>query len=285
MRRRRPVGNTAARLFALAGAVGVFVPGGATPAAAQEPEPPQPLPSERKVASMIGQVVSASTGRPLEGAVVAFIGSGYGAITDTAGNFRIPQTWAGIDTVEVRYIGYTPSRTEIELEADMATRVIFLLSQTVVRIAELTVEIEGGRRAQRLSGFEERRLKGFGVFFTPTEIRGRNPRLTSDLFRGLPGVTVGRIEHGRAMVYFGRTVADCPPAVYLDGVYQSGLQPDDIPRDDLGAVEVYRGPSETPAEYMRTGGRTCGAVVIWTPDSQEFFDMYEDPQRRKDPPR
>ena len=242
--------------------------------AARQEAPPAPV-----FASLVGQVVSAMTGRPLEGAVVNLVRSGYGAITDSTGNFRIPTALAGLDTAEIRYIGYEPSKTPLELQPNVTNRVTLLLSPTVVRVAELTVEVEGRVRVTKLSGFEERRAKGFGIFFTPNDIRSRNPRLPSDLMRGMQGVRVGRIEHGVAPVYMGRGIrADCPPAVYLDGVYQSGLQPDDIPPDYLGAVEIYRGPSETPGEFMRTSGRTCGAVVIWTPDGPNFWN-YRDPQK------
>ena len=239
--------------------------------------------AERPVATMSGRVISASTGAPLEGAVVSLISSGVGALTDSAGNFRIPQTWSGTDTVEVRFIGFSPSRTELHLEprgpqtGGYTNNVIFLLSPTVLRVAELTVEIEGTRARMKLASFEERRVKGFGVFFDPMQIRNRNPRLSSDMLRGLTGVTVGRIEYGQAPISMGRGIrGDCPPAVYLDGVYQSGLGVDDIPIDDLGAMEIYRGPSETPAEFERTSSRTCGAVVIWTPSGPEFTD-YERP--------
>ena len=34
---------------------------------------------------------------------------------------------------------------------------------------------------------------------------------------------------------------------------------------------LYRGATDTPVEFMRTMGRTCGAVVIWTPDGPDFF--------------
>ncbi|MGH7541132.1 MAG: carboxypeptidase-like regulatory domain-containing protein [Gemmatimonadota bacterium] len=225
----------------------------------------------------MGHVVNATTGRPVDGAVVSLILSGFGALTDSTGAFRIPRTFAGADTLEVRYIGFEPSRTSIELPPEQTSRITLLLSPTVVRVAELTVEVRQTRRSAKLAGFIERREKGFGTFFTPRDIRNRNPRLPSDLLRGIPGVTVGRIVHGQAPVYFNRGGGGpCPPAVFLDGVYQSGLQVDDIPPEDLGAVEVYKGITDTPVEFMRTGGRTCGAVVIWTPDGPDFMDWDPD---------
>ncbi len=257
----------AARLAVLAGLWGA-----AAPLAAQSDTRPS---TSRRPATLVGQVVNATTGRPVGGAVVTLVGSGYGAITDSLGNFRVPQTWAGIDTLEVRFIGYEPSRTEVELAPDETSRITLLLSQTVVRVADLVVEVRQTRKARKLQGFLERMQKGFGTFFTPSEIRTRNPHLPSDLLRGIPGVQVGRIEHGRAPVSFGRGARlGCTPAIYLDGLHQSGLEIDDIPPEDLGAVEVYKGVTDTPMEFMRTND--CGAIVIWTPDGPDFMDWAYD---------
>ena len=235
------------------------------PVAAQEETEPQ-------TAVLIGQVVSASTGLPIEGARVLFMGSGGGAITDAGGNFLVPNAPAGKDSVEVRFLGYDPSYVVLELEPEMTTRVTLTLSRTVVRIADLTVEVRQSRRSRNLAGFEERMGRGFGTYFTPREIRNRNPRLPSDLLRGEPNVVVGRVAYGRAEVYLGDGARlQCPPALYLDGMYQPGLQFDDLPRDDLGAVEVYKRDVETPMEFLRTGS-TCGAIVVWTPSGAGFLD-------------
>ena len=43
------------------------------------------------------------------------------------------------------------------------------------------------------------------------------------------------------------------------------LPPDIMPimARELEAVEVYRGPSETPVEYQGTGSG-CGVMMLWT---------------------
>lgn len=258
-------GSRCARLAALTLVAGGMLAGSPSAAAAQEE-------TERETAELIGQVVSASTGLPIEGARVILMGSGYGAITDVEGNFRVPQTWAGRDSIEVRFIGYEAGYTHIDLEPGQTTRVTLTLSSTVIRIADLTVEIRQTRRARNLEGFLARMERGFGTFFTPRDIINRNPRLPSDLLRGLPNVSVGRIEYGIAKVFLGEGARlGCPPALYLDGMYQAGMQFDDLPREDLGAVEVYRRDVETPMEFMRTGS-TCGAIVVWTPSGAGFLD-------------
>jgi len=253
----------AAVLFGAALAVG------ASTAAAQSEQADN---RSRHPATLSGKVVSYSTGQPVDGAVVNLLGSGYGAITDSLGNFRIPQTWAGPDTIEVRFIGYEPSKRPIELAPNEESYVTLLLSTTVLRVADLVVKVRQTRRARNLSGFAERFRKGFGEFFRPQDIRLRNPRIPSDLLRGIPGVSVGRINHGRATVFFGQGKdLSCPPAVYLDGLYQAGMDLDDIAAEDLGAVEVYKRLSDTPPEFMRSAS-TCGTILIWTPESADFQD-------------
>lgn len=257
-------------LFSGAFAAGALVLASA-PVSAQDGSP-----ETKRPAVLVGQVVSASTGLPVEGAVVMLMGSTFGALTDEDGNFRIPQTWAGVDSIEVRFIGYEPSHLVVDLVPNETTRVTLLLSQTVVRLADLVVEVRQTRRARNLRGFVERMGKGFGSFFTPRQIRSRNPRLPSDLLRGEPGVSVGRISYGRAEIFLGKGASlGCPPALYLDGMYQSGMQFDDLSREDLGAVEIYKRDIETPMEFLRTSS-TCGAIVVWTPDGAGFLDWQGD---------
>ncbi len=261
-------GSRCPRLAALTLVAGAVLAGSPGSTLAQEEQETE----DRRTAELVGQVASASTGLPIEGAIVILMGSGYGATTDAEGNFRIPRTWAGRDSIEVRFIGYEAGHTLIDLAPDQTTRVTLTLSRTVIRIADLTVEVRQTRRARNLAGFVERLEKGFGTFFTPRDIINRNPRLPSDLLRGLPNVSVGRIEYGRAEVFLGEGARlRCPPALYLDGMYQAGMQFDDLERDVLGAVEVYRRDVETPMEFMRTGS-TCGAIVVWTPDGPGFLD-------------
>ena len=221
-------------------------------------------------ATFIGTVVSAVTGLPVEGATVIMALSGMGAITTEDGTFRIPVTPAGHDTVEVRRIGFEPARLAIDLVADETNRATFLLSDSYIRLQELVVEARQTRADRNLSGLEQRMELGQGTFFLPEQIIRRNPRLPSDLLRGLPGVTVSRIQHNRATVRFrGFSQSNCAPALYLDGVYQAGMEFDDLPRDELGAVEVYRRELEIPGEYIRQS--KCGAILVWSPHSPEFL--------------
>lgn len=215
-------------------------------------------------ASMAGSVVSASDGTPLAGAFVSLARTGVGAITDSAGHFRIPRTLAGTDTVSVHFVGYETSKTEIELAPEKLTRVVFLLSPTVVRVAEIYVEVPREQRPGPMADFERRSSRRAGYFLSPEDIQKRQPRLASDALRGVPGIDVGAPFMGKAPVRMTRHVGDCAPNIFLDGIYMPRMEVDDLRVDDLGAIEVYRSPSEVPAEFKSMTAAGCGAIVIWS---------------------
>ncbi len=222
--------------------------------------------AEDSLSSLRGQVLSRSRAEPVEQAFVLLLVNGKGALTDDEGRFVIPDVRPILDTVQIRYFGLEPTTTTVQLESGRITDVVFLLSQSVLEVAELKVEI---RRTMsgKMRGFEERRRKGFGYFITPEQIERRQPQRSSDMLRGVPGVTVGASQAlGPAPVYFrgGSLSGRCEPKLYLDGQPMVQMAFDDITAGDLMAIEIYKGASEMPAQWA-TGG-SCGLLVVWTKD-------------------
>ena len=146
--------------------------------------------AEDTLATLTGQVLSRSRAEPIEQAFVFLLGNGKGGMTDEEGKFSIKDVAPGVDTVQVRYFGFEPSTTEVELQPGHVTNATLLISNTVLEVADLTVQV---RRTYtgKLRGFEERRFKGFGDFITPQQIERRQPRVPSDMLRGIAGVVVG----------------------------------------------------------------------------------------------
>ena len=220
--------------------------------------------AEDSLSSLRGQVLSRSRAEPVEQAFVLLLVNGKGALTDDEGRFVIPDVRPILDTVQIRYFGLEPTTTTVQLESGRITDVVFLLSQSVLEVAELKVEI---RRTMsgKMRGFEERRRKGFGYFITPEQIERRQPQRSSDMLRGIPGVTVGATQAlGPAPVYFrGGSTSRCEPKLYLDGQPMVQMAFDDITAGDLMAIEVYKGATEMPAQWA-TGA--CGLLVVWTKD-------------------
>ena len=243
-------------------AVFMLSPGMSFRVAAQEPATPEPVALD--TARLIGQVVSAIDGRAIGGAVVWLFRSGMGAISDSSGNFNIPETIAGTDTLEVRFLGYESGTVELYLEPDRVTRVVLLLSPTTVRVAELNVEIERSETPALYAGFYRRKKKGIGHFITPEEIARRQPRYTTDMLRRVPGLAVGATIAGRARVTVTRELIPCEPVIFIDGLYVPRMPVDDILATDLGAIEVYLGPAQVPAQYANLASGACGAILVWS---------------------
>jgi hypothetical protein len=229
---------------------------------AQEKQADSGLPVD-STATLAGRVVSAMTGGRLANARVVLVKSGYGAFTDSAGAFRIPNVPAGLDTVEVSLLGYASAKAPLVLQKGATTTATFSLSQTVLKVEELHVEVKRAADLGKLSQFEEHANHGLGFYITPQMIEKRHAEHPSDLLRMVPGLEVGPYQMGHANVRVVRATLNCNPPIYVDGILSPSLQIDDLNRDDIMAIEVYRGPSETPAQYEQ-GRNNCGAVVVWT---------------------
>jgi hypothetical protein len=113
--------------------------------------------------------------------------------------------------------------------------------------------------------FEDRRRTGVGRYLTQADIAKRQVSSTSDVFRALPGVGVGR----PFLVQRGIFEARCNPLVYINGMYMSdSLQTDILDTivspSDLAGIEIYA-PGTTPVQYQR-GLNACGSILFWTKD-------------------
>lgn len=215
-------------------------------------------------ATLAGTVVSAVTGAPLPDAQIVHLGSRLGAITDSVGGFRIPGLPPGLDTVRVTLIGYAEAETPLRLAPGVTTRAVFMLAETVLRVAELHVEVKRSPLRDPLAEFERRRARGSGYFITPEMIEKQNTEHASDLLRGVPGLTVGPWEPGGASILVVRANQYCRPTMYLNGMLWPGHHIDELDRNTIIGIEVYRGPAEMPPRFQFGGRATCGVLVIWT---------------------
>lgn len=217
---------------------------------------------EDTLATLTGQVLSRSRAEPIEQAFVFLLANGKGGMTDAEGRFSIKDIAPGIDTVQVRYFGFEPNTTEVDLQPGHITDATLLISNTVLEVADLTVEV---RRTYtgKLRGFEERRFKGFGDFITPQQIERRQPRVASDMLRGIAGVVVGSEQLGRTEVYFtkGGSGGRCYPTVWLDGQPMRDMNIDEVTASDLLAMELYQGGTQMPPQWA---SNSCGLIIVWT---------------------
>lgn len=242
-----------------------------------------------------GTVRADSTLTAIHGAFVALIGVDgsalASAVSGSDGRFVL-EAEPGRFLLHVRRVGYSPIVTpEFEVPAaGTDVELTVLLPQDALVLDTVAVEGEAEPFAPGpLRGFYERKRRGWGLFLTREEWEDRTPTRVTDILRGLPGVRIIRVgKSGTYEVKMARVatrispaaslsrmgggarkedVPNCPVTYYLDGIKfvptERGINEIALP-SDIEAIEVYRGPSETPAEFLSSNDFGCGAVAIWT---------------------
>lgn len=217
-------------------------------------------------AELLGRVVSAQTGKPIDGARVSVPDLGVGAVSGAEGEFLIRGLPAGEFSVRVQYLGHATNERPVRLEDGHVTRAVYLLDRDVLEVADLQVTVRRSEGREPRSNFrrrmEERR---FGAFITREDIEEHDPQHTSDMLREIPGLKVTPVEFGQATVYMtGGTGSRCRPTVFLDGLPAEGFQVDNLQPEAVEGIEVYRRPSEIPAEFKGVGPVECGVLAIWS---------------------
>jgi hypothetical protein len=232
--------------------------------------------------SIGGRVLERESGTPVATATIELLASGQSmAITETngSGSFEIDAGRTGQFQIRVARVGYVTFEATVEIAAAGIAGLILRVDPAPIPAAELAVEVESGVPALARVGFYDRRTLGHGRFIERRDIEERNPRETSDLLRGLPGVRVLRSRSGTDVEFRQsgilslnrRPDSTCRPPVFLDGLIISHPRAlpderydlDSLLHGDIEAIELYSGPAQVPAQY---GGASsaCGVLLIWT---------------------
>lgn len=212
-------------------------------------------------------VILDSTRAPIPEVAVAVVSAHQATRTDPQGRFSLAKLPLGEVEFSIRRIGFEPvtlKRTMPQTGVDSFT----------VMLAELPTSIDAmsvtdRHRRQGIEEFYFRRAQGVsGVFFTRDDIQNQRASTPSDLMRTTPSVRLVNVPSGKGIRFPGITSisrrGDCQPVMWLDGQSAPGMELDDIPLNDIEGIELYRGTSNTPAQFWRAGQSQCGAIVIWT---------------------
>ncbi len=205
------------------------------------------------------------------------------AFTDIDGRFVIPVPADGSYLVDAEHVSaWSMVDGPLDLSTTTNTMVAFHLQPSPIALEGLDVEVEGRSRRLERTGFYERQQLSAGFFLDDLAIAKRAPVRTSDLIRTVPGV---QFIEGRSAGMSGYPIMSyalrsqtwtrsdqppCFPRVYLDGVVveQGGsVIPSTafdnlIAAHDVGGMEVYRSPAETP--FQIGGLSACGVIMLWT---------------------
>ncbi len=247
--------------------------------------------SAQSDASIAGRVVSKASTAPITGAELLLAPGNRRLLSDSAGRFRFDQVTPGNVTLIVRLIGFIPDSSYLEVRSNEDVDVVVELRQSAQPLD--TVKVAGREQTLargKLAGFYERKKFGIGRFiesdiFEKEQYRQLGDVITSRaagtrLVRARLGSTVWIATARQAGTSTagldptdrlkGADPRACYPDVWLDGVnvysYGRGMPLFDvnlIGTNNVSAVEVYAGASQTPSQYAKTGA-ICGVVLVWT---------------------
>lgn len=157
--------------------------------------------------------------------------------------------------VETRVIGYVPDTMFIEV-TDGGTAALAVELQKISALAAVRI---ASTSHGHMSAFEKRRAQGKGTFLTRTDIERQGQNQVSMVLRSVRGIRVECQTNCRVHMVRSTT---CEPRYYVNG-FPTDAAVLLTPVLDVAGIEVYRGPSETPGEFLGAQSM-CGAIIIWT---------------------
>lgn len=241
------------------------------------------------IETLLRGVVTTPEGQPIEGAEITVVGAALTATTDSRGRFVLRGLPTGSHAIRIRRIGYKATVLGATLQDDESKDVTIVLERGTYELPEITVEAERLKPIEygwttRFDDFFRRRSVGFGKFSTRADIERKHPYRTANILAGIPGVSL-RFRHPGASgtdVKFTRCER---VGVWINGTKQryasvsvapsrapfartpdtaamnTGMHLETVLPSQIEAMEIYRGPSEMPAEFLDD---SCAAIVIWT---------------------
>jgi hypothetical protein len=252
-------------------------------------------PLSGQTASFQGRLLADDTEEPIAGGRIILLDDRERrrgvVMTDDNGVFRFASVPPGGYRFQAARIGYASTTTpRVVVQPNERISVEIRLAEDVVLLAPIEVTAKAHRPSPVLDNFRVRRERGFGRFLGREEIARRNAPTASDLFAMVPGVRLGPSNpRGGRMVYMaGALGGNCPAQIYVDGFLVnpplrtemlegpggrvSGRQVaseldftvDEVVRPmNIEGIEIFRGLSEVPAEFMGPNAR-CGVIAVWT---------------------
>lgn len=202
------------------------------------------------------------------------------------GRFSLSGIEAGEAVVRIRRIGYGAQYFGATFRPGESRDVEIVLIPGALELPEIKVTARSAKPIEyawttRYDDFFRRRLVGLGVYRSRDYIERAHPFRTANLLTGIAGIHL-RFRHSGPSgtdVIFNRCER---VSVWIDGSKQRFPEiPEDrrrrFPKEGTGMalsellervspsqiemIEVYRGPSEMPAEFIDD---SCGAVAMWT---------------------
>lgn len=234
-------------------------------------------------AEVSGQIVSAATDQPIEGAQVSAEGTGVGQLAGPDGRYRLEGLPPGEIRVAVQHIGFAAQTRTVTLEAGESRTLDFRLQREALRLSELvaTVGVTEARREEvgvdiaRIDAEEE--METAAVANLSDLLSGRTAGLDVQQGTGPVG-TASRIRaRGAASI-----IRASNPLVIIDGIRASNetaegpssvdwpdgsttSRLDDLDPLDIASIQTLRGPT---AAALYGSEAAAGVIIIETKKGQ-----------------
>jgi hypothetical protein len=179
---------------------------------------------------------------------------------DTTGRFELTLAPAQY-LIEVAAPGYSPGAWRIRLHDGQALEHVFALDP-VYLLPGVVVRADSSSLGRRFADFDRRRQSKMGSFLTQEQIERINPTSLIDVLATVRGVEQVCLSND-CMAKMVRSPPGCYPQYFLDGHESTPYFARLTPPHDVKGIEIYRGSSETPGEFLGTNSG-CGVIAIWT---------------------
>jgi hypothetical protein len=179
-----------------------------------------------------------------------------------AGRFAFFTVVPGTVTITAHRIGFRERTVQLTVALINAQQTVDIDMVAIpVDIEDVVIEGAGGR----LQEFTEHRKQSkFGHFLDQNQIRQKNPRYLSELFRSIPGARLSPVAGGGNKLL----LRGCKPKIWLDGMLAQYAEIDDvIAPSEIAGIEIYPSMAGVPGQYLDRENRACGSVLIWSRQS------------------
>ena len=218
-----------------------------------------------------GRVIDLEAGTSIPAASVKLIqmhsGLAWSVLTDQAGLFQFQVTSEGPFILDVFALGYFPYVDTLRVPAD-EVQLSIEVRLGIDAIPLEPLEVTASRspwwevtEPRMLWSYHERKdfqqKLGLGRFYDKEDLK-------MQFAAGPLSLLVEMWPPRASALSISFMNRPCNYTYYVDGLKWSGtLQEIPYRTSDLYSVEIYRGPSETPSEFLDSNSR-CGVMVFWT---------------------
>lgn len=215
-------------------------------------------------ARLAGRVTDATSGAPVAGATVQVAGSTAAATSQADGRYAIPNAPVGLHAIEVRRLGYGPTRIDnVRLVADSVVTVDVRLQSAPLRLQETVISATVDPTSGLKTPFTVDKLTAENIPVPTTTsmagaITGKVAGVSIIRASGAPGSGVN-LQLRSPVSQFNSN----GPLFVVDGVFLNSTQvvtTQDIEALDIASVEVIKGASAASLY----GSRAAGGVISIT---------------------